>query len=159
RKLFRISGPQAATHRRHPQKWGALRVEALEDRLAPAVSVVDGDISITGVPGNDVVFVRFDGSASTYKVAQNNVTSTIPSALVTGGDIIFAGGDGNDRFENLIALRAVARGEGGNDTLVGCVGNDTLEGGLGEDYLFGNGGSDRLYANAAAPGATDYGYN
>ena len=132
--------------RRRPQNKSVLRFETLENRLAPSVSVINGDIRIAGTPGSDVGSVSFDSLTSTYQVTVNGITSSIASSRVTGGDVIFTGGDGNDRFQNRTGLRATASGENGNDTLIGGDGNDTLDGGAGNDYLTGGVGSDALYS-------------
>jgi Ca2+-binding RTX toxin-like protein len=62
--------------------------------------------------------------------------------------IDFAGGDGNDRFVNGTDLPSQARGDAGNDELVGGSGNDYLDGGEGNDRLDGQWGDDFLYGGS-----------
>lgn len=76
--------------------------------------------------------------------------------------VAFQGYDGHDRFTNETAIRSIAHGGGGQDTLrggsavdelfgggdtdwlYGGDGNDTLDGQFGSDRLFGEGGDDHL---------------
>lgn len=124
-------------------------VEALQDRLTPTVSVLNGNLNIVGTNASDTVSVAQVGSV--YQVTENNpvdrslpaVVTSVPVASVTGV-INFDGKDGNDTFTNYTARDCVALGGFGNDTLHGGYGHDTLIGGSGDDRLYGWGGNDTL---------------
>jgi hypothetical protein len=94
----------------------------------------------------------------------NDVTVSIDSG---GGDDIIdtryyagadlRGGSGNDLIdmslmgstsENNALFSRVARGDEGNDTIIGSVHADRLDGGAGSDTLFGGGGNDTLAGGA-----------
>lgn len=132
----------------------SLQLEALEDRLVPAIV----DVWLSG----------------TTLIAKTDDASTNAQALVSGSyirilEIVpwapknrfwdfdaskvsvveFRGGAGNDRFENKVSSRAMrAFGGDGNDTLLGNNGADTLWGGKGNDHLNGRAGSDKMYGEA-----------
>ncbi len=155
-----------ATHRR-----AQLGMEALEQRqmMAVAVGVVNGDLYVTGTPASETIEVSYrDGK---YLVKEGSVTYRVAASMVTGGDVVFYGYQGNDYFWNASGLRTSAWGGDGNDTLLGGGardhlygeagmdtlkggnGDDYLDGGFGEDYLFGHAGKDTLIAGY------DYSYN
>jgi Ca2+-binding RTX toxin-like protein len=142
-------------------------VETLEERCVPTVSVVRGDILINGSKRNDVVNVVQLNNGN-YRIVENGIRYTIKNNRVWGGDVIFKGYAGHDRFVNTTFLRTIAFGGGGRDTLYGgynddylnggsgndllngAFGNDSLFGGTGNDELFGYEGNDYLNGNAGA---------
>ncbi|HEU4706962.1 MAG TPA: hypothetical protein VFS64_07235 [Solirubrobacterales bacterium] len=96
----------------------------------------DGDIVCAG-PGADVVDAGENGE--------------------TGGSDLVLGGPGNDKIK-LGRELGTAKGEAGNDVLIGSKGGDALYGGSGNDvlyggpnppyntdFLYGGPGNDRLY--------------
>jgi Ca2+-binding RTX toxin-like protein len=131
----------------------SLRLETLESREVPTVSVVNGDIMVQCGAGNDSVTIH--QQAGWYRVVENGVTTWISSSRVWGGDVRVNCGSGNDYVNNYASsLRLEAFGQWGNDTLIGDAqadhlhggeGNDTLYGYGGNDYLEGRYGTDRLY--------------
>jgi Ca2+-binding RTX toxin-like protein len=128
----------------------SLALESLEDRLAPAIAV-----SVT--PGNDLLIVS-NAAADQVVVSQvgafyrvsnfGAVVAFVPTASVTGGDLIFHGNAGNDYLRNDTALRTWAYGGLGNDVLIGGSNFDRLDGGLGDDLLLGRSGNDHLIGGA-----------
>src|SRR5262245_60066605 len=80
----------------------ALRLETLESRLAMSVTIVSGDIVITGSDANDVVSVLT--WATHYEVRENGISTRFPLGAVTGGDVRFTGKGGNDFFSNSTTL-------------------------------------------------------
>jgi Ca2+-binding RTX toxin-like protein len=125
-------------------------LDTLTDRVVPSVSLINGDLHISSTQSADYVRIRHLGA--NYVVTEGNVESYIPVSRVTGGDIVFNGLGGDDRFVNVTYLRSQVNGGAGNDTLSGGYAGDLLQGGGGTDYLYGNGGSDYLYAySKAAP--------
>jgi Ca2+-binding RTX toxin-like protein len=67
---------------------------------------------------------------------------------LTGTDVqqvFFKGGEGNDLFDGSESSTQLnAKGEAGNDTLIGGSANDTLDGGSGNDDVEGEKGDDRM---------------
>ena len=68
-------------------------------------------------------------------------------------------GTGNDLDNTIDALQGadgiVARGLGGNDSLIGTNYSDTLDGGTGNDTLIGQGGDPDTFVFSATPGAAN----
>ena len=110
-------------------------VEILDDRIVPAVGLENWDIVVTG--RDDVFNARVDSSdtvtvswmiqlpsvggknpapAAFYRVIDNGGVTDIPTGQVTGGDVVFLGLGGNDRFENRSGLRGELNGGTGHDT-------------------------------------------
>jgi hypothetical protein len=145
-------------------------VELLESRDVPTahISLIDGVLTIQCVNQNNDAVVK----ASTLRVSNfeaPSIDKLVVEVTSTGplrpGDpfaeashiekeydgmavrkIVFEGGDGNDKFNNLTNIDSTAYGGRGNDTLYGGSGNDKLYGGEGNDVLFGGtGGNDELY--------------
>lgn len=149
----------------NPRRF-APQAEALHDRLTPTASVSGGHLIIDGTAFADTVSVV--ATNGFYRVTEDNdaylsrqKVTYIPISSVTG-DLLFNGYNGDDDFTNFTALRTVAYGGSGNDTLVGgsdrdllfgeagidvlngLDGPDSLDGGDGNDYLHGHGGNDTL---------------
>lgn len=147
---FRSATPRAGSN---PRRF-APRVEALNDRITPAVYTVGGHLIIFGTEFADTVTVARVGdnylvteSDNRYvpgKVKPGPTTTSIPAAVITG-DMEFRGYGRDDYFANLTALICTANGGEGNDTLFGGSSRDTLYGEAGHDYLDGGSGSDKLY--------------
>lgn len=143
----------------------------------PRVSVIlsNGNLSVIGTPGNDVVRVS-NLNSDTVRVSVGGLVRPtnydFPATAVKL--IFFQGGDGDDSFVNLTDINSVLDGgggndflqaSGGNDVLLGRAGNDiltdtgigstnTLDGGdgqdniwgFGNDTIFGGGGDDTIYS-------------
>jgi Ca2+-binding RTX toxin-like protein len=124
-----------------------VKLEALEDRLTPA-TIVSGDLVIVGNNSFNTVFVEYEvvGGVGYYNVTESGDTQSFAASSVWGGDVYFYGYGGNDYFRNDTALRAVAYGGDGIDTLVGGSNADWLDGGNDTDFLYGEGGNDTLWA-------------
>lgn len=146
-----------------------LRLEALESRLTPTVSLSQkGNLFIQATNANDVVTVRqvFADGIAYHEVTENGVATRVKSEQIIGPYVYFYGYDGADRFENHTPLAAVAHGgtgddylyslgggflegESGNDTLIAGRGTveNALRGGAGDDVLIGSAGRDLLYGD------------
>ena len=118
----------------------------------------DDDDILIGNGGND----NLDGGAGSdllYVVSDNDMT--LSDTFVTG--------DSTDNFVNIeearlysrdlgnlidasnaTNIKAVIRGNGGNDTLKGSALNDVIQGGDDDDILIGNGGNDNLDGGAGS---------
>lgn len=128
-------------------------VEALGDRLVPAVTLFNGDLIVSVGDGDDQVTVT--RSLTRYTVTENGVKTSFSRFAVFGGDVFFNGNGGNDTFENKTSLRATARGGAGNDVLIGGSGKDYLVGDLGQDFLYGMGGDDETWGGTDLVGKDD----
>lgn len=161
-------------NRRHslqscPEVTARPRCEALEDRTVPAPIYVP----------SGVLYVYGHWSAADQLVLRDG-PGTLITEYTSGGaltrleyshvyKVVYYGGGGNDRLDNLSNNVSVwADGGTGDDTLLGGVGTDTLlggdgndylngrngndliEGGNGNDLLYGSGGNDQLYGQAGA---------
>jgi hypothetical protein len=124
------------------------------------VSLTNGVLTIQCVDQNNDAVVK---TVSTKVVVEVNSNGPVrqgdplpePTSIKKEYDrtavreIVFEGGDGNDRFINRTDINCTATGGKGNDTLYGGGGNDKLEGGEGNDVLYGGGGkNDSLYGGA-----------
>lgn len=63
------------------------------------------------------------------------------------GRVVFKGGDGNDTLTADTATSITAKGDDGDDTLIGGTNNDKLQGGSGDDTIDGNFGDDIMRGN------------
>jgi Ca2+-binding RTX toxin-like protein len=126
-----------------------LRLEGLEGRDVPAVAIQGSDLVITGTAGNDnaeVSFVSSNVIMSALRVELNGQVSAFNARALWGVNrIVFHGGNGNDRVDNLTGMSLYAEGDDGDDTLVGGSGADQLYGGDDNDSLLGSDGDDALY--------------
>lgn len=148
-----LRGRRRASARRPIQARFAPRFEALETRLAPAVTA-----SFSPVSG--VLSVLGDSLDNTIKISRN----AAGQILVNDGAVAIKGGTatvantaqismfglgGNDTLQlsevNGALPMAVMQGGEGNDTLIGGSGNDQLFGQAGNDNLQGKGGFDFLF--------------
>jgi len=140
--------------------WSLLPVSQTIDLAADLDHTVV--VSDNGFASDFRFQVTVDGTTTGYLVPLSVLTingaNGADSILFSGLDAEFAaliefnGGDGDDvvSADAGFAFGYLARGGGGNDSLVGGDGNDTLEGGLGADQLVGGAGDDELRGGAAA---------
>ncbi len=140
-----------STNRFRGRRAKLLSPEPLEPRRLLSVNQINFDainsrIVVVGTSDADQVTVSMD-SATVVRVRAESldglVESTFQRSAVTS--LVFAGGDGNDRFENRTDLPSRASGDGGDDYLIGGSGADELTGGDGNDHLVGGLGNDWLY--------------
>jgi Ca2+-binding RTX toxin-like protein len=167
--MFRKLLKQALGRRlpRHPsRRLARLRsvrpqVEALADRIVPAVSAVftpgTGHLTVLGDALNNTIVVSRD-TAGTLLVNNGAVAivgGTATTANTTLISIFGQGGDDNlklDETNGALPAALLSGGAGadsltggsGADTLLGGSGNDTLDGGKGSDVMFGGAGDDRF---------------
>jgi len=124
----------------------------------------DGDdlvLRVAGVPGFPDLLRQSADSVSVLEIS-GSTGDDIVTVLDTGGvvttPIVFAGGDGNDRFDASLATGVVnLTGNGGDDVLLGGVANDTLNGGSGKDELVGNAGDDLVRGQGSTGDTLDGG--
>ena len=110
------------------------------------VATVDPVYKVVKFGREPFVFIR--SVLTAYRVVDNGTTTDIPAGQVTGGNVVFNGLGGNDRFTNNTGLGAVADGGPGSDALVGGAGSDALVGGAGNDTLRGGDGHDSMDGQA-----------
>lgn len=124
----------------------SLQVENLEDRQMMSVSsyISGGHLYVNGDANNNQATVSDYGS-SLVKVTGDGVTKYFPKSAITFKDVIFRGGNGDDKFANSSSLRVIGYGGAGNDGMIGGKQNDLLYGGPGNDRLIGGAGVDTLY--------------
>jgi Ca2+-binding RTX toxin-like protein len=128
-----------------------LVLDRLEDRTTPSVSVVAGNLVITGTAGDDNVVVSRRGD--NFRVRDNGVITEVPAASVTGV-IQFTGGEGNDGFWNFTRLGTDIDAGAGNDRIYAGYGFDTIDGGAGNDYI--SAGFDTLGSSIDGGAGADY---
>lgn len=117
-----------------------------DDFLAGASMVLDGNESIFGGAGNDIICAGLiSASQNDTNVLQGGPGDDILEGA--GGRDLMFGGLGNDMLDGRSG-DDVLRGEGGNDILLGSAGDDLLFGGPGDDVLSGGSGDDRLQGDA-----------
>ncbi len=143
--LRRLFGKSLARRGKVPHRQARLRLEPLQDRIAPSASPASlhgHELLIHGSHGTETILVTESGGK--VHVYDNHHVYNFPAARVHS--IVFKSGTGNDRFTNHTNLPSLAYGGPGKDTLVGGSGNDTLVGGSGDDLLEGGKGNDVLKA-------------
>ncbi len=117
------------------------------------------EIVIEGSAGADTVNVWTDTSNSSvvhFSLQNATGTQSVAYSRAVVAQVRFAGGDGDDTFQNATDIPTLAVGDGGNDTLIGGLGRNFLRGGSGNDQLVGNSGDDQLYGDDGDD--TLYGY-
>lgn len=116
-----------------------------------------GSDAIDGGQGRDTIFGGggrdcIAGESAAVTVTDNQFSACLQQPVVTGGDDVLRGGEGNDWVYGNVGEDELY-GESGNDWLKGGdqadfvnggSGNDDLLGGSGGDDLFGGDGSDDL---------------
>src|SRR5262249_41949111 len=107
------------------------RLDQLEDRNTPSVSLVGTNLLITGTARVDNVLVTkvTVNGVATIRVNEGGTKTDTDFSKVT--TIEFNGGDGNDHFVSLVSLKTTANGQGGNDVISTGGGDDTINGGAG----------------------------
>ena len=114
-----------------------------------------GNDTLIGDAGDDILYGGA-GEDRLYVASNDNITLSDTQVIGDGIDIIsnieFANlyGRSNDNLidaRSAVNVRALIKGEGGNDTLRGGENDDTLFGGGGNDILFGEGGNDVINGN------------
>jgi hypothetical protein len=129
---------------RPPIRLARLGLESFEPRnllsAGPMLLPAAHQLLITGTAAADKVYVNTSGS--TLTVNFDGQSHTYAASAVK--EIVFSGGAGNDLFVNSSAIRSLAYGGTGNDTLVGGSASDTLCGGAGNDVLAGGLGHNTL---------------
>ncbi|MCI0460468.1 MAG: hypothetical protein L0Z62_26235 [Gemmataceae bacterium] len=135
-----------------------LAVEALEDRLTPAASLIAslvGDVlNIEGTDGPDRIVLWLQGGRLEVQ-GQSIETASGPAASVAARDVrqvVVNALDGDDVVSlnqdlwgsEALPAAAVIEGGPGNDYLAGGPGNDILNGDLGWDTILGHLGDDSL---------------
>ncbi len=136
-----------------------LKLEQLEDRRTPAVSLTNGVLLIEGSAGNDFAAVTYNAGGK-VSVTLNNAVAKFDAADVDS--ILFLGGNGNDTLINRTDIDLVALAGDGNDIVIqrgngdtqlfGGAGNDRLDCWLGDDFIDGGDGTDTVLGRA---GGTD----
>src|SRR5262245_29155480 len=126
-----LATPVATSGCKHRPRLFAPQVEALQERLAPAV-LIDGNLYIYGTPGPDVVSTGY--ASGRLRVTENGVNWYFSLNSITGGQLFFFGDDGDDFFDarNSNGLRTTASGGKGNDALLSDSNYDFLFGGDGD---------------------------
>src|SRR5262245_44940522 len=129
-----------------------LRVQHLENRLAPAVTstLLNGVLTILGDSGpNSIQVNSAGGNLVVSSTGQSFTASSVQiitidggqgdDSIVIGGGIAqqcwLFGGSGNDQ---------ITCNSSGNDLLFGCNGDDILNSGPGNDTIYGGAGIDTL---------------
>jgi Ca2+-binding RTX toxin-like protein len=138
-------------------------LEALESRLVPSTTLVNGTLTINTGGFNDTVTIEFHSGEKlrVTEVEYGRVTRTTVTEwnlfLVDVQRISATLGAGNDQFFNYTGIASTVQGGAGQDYLKGGIGSDSLYGGDGydylegrdgNDYLFGDNGDDELYGGA-----------
>jgi hypothetical protein len=125
--------------------------EALEARLVPASTLVNGVLTATGGDMADNIAINpvsLNGM-SFVRVNENGVETDYPADAVRRVRVFGNGGD--DTLSNNVAgLNAALSGGDGRDLIYGDNGRDYLDGGAGRDTLHGWGGSDTLVGGQGA---------
>jgi hypothetical protein len=127
-----------------PIRLARLGLESFEPRTllntGPMLLQATHELLITGTASADKVYVNASGSSLTVNFDGQMHTYTASSVK----EIVFTGGSGNDVFVDSSAIRSLAYGGTGNDTLVGGNASDSLCGGAGNDVLAGGLGHNTL---------------
>lgn len=141
-----ITSARTLRHRnpRNPRRPRTL--EQLEDRrVLTGIQLWNQSLFLTGSAGDDQVTVSRAGDtiAVALTSGETSLHRSFPASQVR--EILFTGGDGNDRLANQTGLPTRAWGGAGDDILVGGSGPDELVGGPGHDLLDGGAGADRIW--------------
>ena len=148
------------------------------ERIVGTVTASDGNNSVDGGDGDDVLVLHgsggndtfvLDGTGSSHihpngdRIDFSNLETisiegsagsdsvTLDGTLGGSGltDVVVDGGGGNDYVDLTGSdLRLDATGGSGNDTLVGGEANDILRGGSDNDVLTGHGGVDQIFGKS-----------
>src|SRR5437763_893407 len=144
RFLHRFTRKQPAARKRPTIRNAILEVEVLHARIVPTVVPVainnQNQLVIDGTEHADHVLVTQTGDD--VQVQYNGTAVHFSAALIN--EIVFHGNGGSDFFANATAIRVLADGGAGNDTLIGGSADDDLDGGDGNDVCKGRAGDDTL---------------
>jgi Ca2+-binding RTX toxin-like protein len=129
-----------------------LGLELLDDRTMPSCTLgltSDGQLQIYGTGAADAVAVS-RGEGHLFVKCQSAGEAVEVWAFNDGvvNRILFVGEAGDDSFENETDLPSHARGNAGNDVLIGGSVGDQLAGGVGDDTIKGRGGDDTINGHA-----------
>ena len=145
-KMMRpVNGRQRVT-KPLARRLGAQQLESRQ-LMAADIGLIDTTLAIQGSPMNDVGEVYIESgrvvvTVSTYDDAGQVVSETSDEFAAEAIDrIVFEGFAGDDVLVNDTAIDTVARGGGGNDTLMGGSGTNLLIGGVGDDLFLAGGGT------------------
>ncbi len=122
------------------------RLEQLDDRALPSVSLVNGILTVGGTAGADAIQVtRATGGKILVKVSSTGEARRFTETNVT--KIELNGGNGNDRIVigSAITIASEIHGGRGIDTILGGGGDDAIFGHQGNDVLRGRGGNDDIH--------------
>lgn len=121
-----------------------LMTESLENRQLMAVdTIVYADGLLTLRANNSPTHVELSMVGSNVRLTEGAAFRDISAPGLT--EIHFHGGNADDFFKtNIPAIRLVAHGGSGNDTIYGSNTNDHLYGDVGHNQLFGLDGDDEL---------------
>jgi Ca2+-binding RTX toxin-like protein len=127
-------------------------IETLEGRrlFSGGISTLGSVVLITGDSSPDTAKVTTDGPHLFVSLQHGQHTHAKTYFTSKVSAILFAGGDGNDKFTNDTGIGSLATGGNGNDLLIGGSGGDVLFGGNGNDSLNGRGGQDKLLGQGGA---------
>ncbi len=124
-----------------------LDLDALDNRVMPSASLVNGVLLIDGTDGPDTVVVRQASGKISVRGQKIDVDGVLVSAVRAAdvSRVSVATGLGSD-IVNLSSLRipATVDAGGGDDVVTGGAGADVIDGGAGKDRLSGGGGADVL---------------
>lgn len=142
------------TKRRRNQRLDA-SYDALEDRkmLATVVSLVGGELSITGDSNDNIVTIWDKGVNQGYEITHKNAIADNPVTLATYSygsninSIRFVGAAGNDRITNFTDFPMTGFGNAGDDVFHAGPGGASVLGGSGDDTFFGGSGNDTFRGN------------
>lgn len=144
---FPFSSWKTKKPKKRPMTTRRLILEALESRLAPAVttSFNDGLLTISCDDAGNQAILTSDGGGN---IALNGAALNGVPNVSSVSQISILGGNGDDVIDlsGLTGFTGSASLDGGagNDALVGGPGANFLTGGLGDDTMTGGPGTNRL---------------
>jgi len=115
---------------------------------APAPTLTNGVLTVTGTDGDDKIRIRIAKDSSKLAVKVNGTTTLFSIASVTKIKVDGLAGDDDICVRRGVSIATEINGGDGNDKVRGGAGNDLLSGGAGDDKLCGNAGDDVLGGGA-----------
>ena len=126
-----------------------LQIQSLESKVLLAADAFLGGSSDLIIQGDDEAnIIRVITHSDQIGVYLDGVRKDF--AAIDVQRLVFAGGDGDDFFQNRTDLPLDANGGAGDDMLVGGTADDTLFGDEGNDRLVGGAGTDTLLGGTGA---------